>query len=539
MARNTSTLYEDILKQLNACALIVDQEGMILFANEAYSEISGFTIDEVLGQKVDDYVEGTFNKDWQGGVYLKRKEKGDLLQCLYTSPVKESSGSNHYTVLLIREFPYHGLDPLTKLPNRYLLNHQLDKSIQRAQAEGTYVAVLFMDLDRFKFVNDTLGHTYGDLLLQEAASRIRSSIGEDNLIVRLGGDEFVCVLADLSDDTKAEGYAKTIIDSFSKPFCLKDREIFVTVSIGLSVFPYDGDEGETLITNADSAMYKAKKKGRNQFEKVNINESAAAYERFLLETNLRKAIKENELTLYFQPQINIKTNEINAMEALIRWNHPEMGLISPADFIPVAEESGLILSIDDWVLRAACLKIKEWQNAGYPPVRVAINLSAAQFLQNNLIEKIDEILAETAVDPAYLELEITENMVMHDIQAAIDMLWKLKQRGIHLAIDDFGTGYSSLTYLKELPVDTLKIDRSFIKDVDSDTQSGSLTKAIITLAHDLNLKVIAEGVENIQQLALVKQQSCDTVQGFYFSRPLNDFQMVQYLKRYSHNMDAG
>jgi diguanylate cyclase (GGDEF)-like protein/PAS domain S-box-containing protein len=532
MGERTPTLYGDILKQLSVGVLIINEKGVIQFANHAYSEMSGFEMNEVLGKQVDSYLESTFHmdEDWQGEVYVKRKGKKDFLQWLYASPVKESNGNNLYTVLLIRDFHINGLDPLTKLPNRSLLSYHLSKSVKKAQEECRNLAVLFIDLDRFKFVNDTLGHAYGDLLLNAAANRIKSTIGEKNFIVRMGGDEFVCILEDLQSEAKAESYAQAIVKSFSRPFQLHDTEVFVTVSIGISIFPYDGDEEELLLSNADAAMYKAKKKGRNQYEKVKINESAGAYEKFILENSLRKALVNDELTLYFQPQINIKTDKMNSMEALIRWNHPKLGLISPGDFIPIAEESGLILLIDDWVLRNACMKIKEWLHSGLPPVRVAINLSAAQFLQkNNLVEKIESVLAETSLDPSFLELEITENMVMHDIDGAIKVLTKLKERGIHLAIDDFGTGYSSLQYLKELPVDTIKIDRSFIKDVNTNIQSASLTKAIITLAHDFHLHVVAEGVENVQQLSLVKQQSCDTVQGFYFSKPLNDEQMIQYL----------
>lgn len=538
MSLNTTYLYKDIFEQFSAGALIIDETGTILNVNEAYCQLSGFQLRDVIGNNVDSYLESAYqqNENWQGEVYIKRKEEDDILQWLYASPINGSVGTDQYTILIIRDFHITGFDPLTKLPNRFLLPQALNKSVEKAYKNGTEFAVLFIDLDRFKFVNDTLGHQYGDILLTEAAKRIQTSIGKKNLIVRMGGDEFICILEDLQNDMEAENYAKSIITAFSEPFTLKNTDIFITASIGISLFPYDGDEADILISNADSAMYQAKKKGRNQYEKVRVNESAGAFEKLILENNLRKALKENELTLYFQPQINLKTNEMNSMEALIRWHHPELGLISPGDFIPIAEETGLILLIDEWVLRTACTKMKEWQNAGFPPFRVAVNLSAAQFLQKDLIVKIDQILADTSLDPSFLELEITENMVMHDVKAAIQVLKKLKERGIHLSIDDFGTGYSSLTYLKDLPVDILKIDQSFIRDIDTNSNSSSLTKAIVSLGHDLNLKVIAEGVETNKQLSLMKQQSCDLVQGYIFSKPLNYEQTENYLNTYIHSI---
>jgi diguanylate cyclase (GGDEF)-like protein/PAS domain S-box-containing protein len=538
MSLNTTYLYKDIFEQFSAGALIIDELGTILNVNDAYCQLSGFHLRDVIGNNVDSFLESAYqqNENWQGEVYIKRKKEDDILQWLYASPINGSVGTDQYTILIIRDFHITGFDPLTKLPNRFLLPQALNKSVEKAYKNGTEFAVLFIDLDRFKFVNDTLGHHYGDILLTEAAKRIQTSIGNKNLIVRMGGDEFICIIEDLQNDMEAENYAKSIITAFSEPFKLKNTDIFITASIGISLFPYDGDEADILISNADSAMYQAKKKGRNQYEKVRVNESAGAFEKLLLENNLRKALKENELTLYFQPQINLKTNEMNSMEALIRWHHPELGLISPGDFIPIAEETGLILLIDEWVLRTACTKMKERQNAGFPPFRVAVNLSAAQFLQKDLIVKIDQILADTSLDPSYLELEITENMVMHDVKAAIQVLKNLKERGIHLSIDDFGTGYSSLTYLKDLPVDILKIDQSFIKDIDTNSNSSSLTKAIVSLGHDLNLKVIAEGVETNKQLSLMKQQSCDLVQGYIFSKPLNYEQTENYLNTYINSI---
>lgn len=524
--------YKDFVQQLNAGLLITDRTGKIVYTNPAYSELSGYKNEEVEGKRVDKYIEGDMenNKQWEGEVYIERKNGEPKLRWLYVNPIMDKTGSETYYAHIIRDFHVCGFDPLTKLPNRLLLGQKMNLALERARENDSVLAVLFIDLDRFKFVNDTLGHRSGDRLLQEAAQRIQQAVGEQNTIVRMGGDEFVCVLDRLKDEREAEIIASEVIKAFSIPFLLNNTDIFVSVSIGLSLYPYDGDDSDTLVTNADSAMYRAKKDGRNRYEKARVDVSAGAFEKLLLENSLRKAIENKELALHFQPQVNLKTDVVTAVEALVRWNHPELGMISPGDFIPIAEETGLIVPIGDWVLRTACKKVRQWHRDGLPPLRVAVNLSAVQFLQRDLVHKIDQILEETSLSPHYLELEITENMVMRDVHSAINTLKQLKKRGIHISIDDFGTGYSTLSYLKEFPVDTLKIDRSFIKDIDTNPSSVALTKAITTLAHDLQLNVIAEGVENYKQLSLVKKQSCDAVQGFYYSKPLCEEAITSFLK---------
>lgn len=524
--------YKDIVQQLAAGLLVTDKSGKIIYINPSYTSISGFGWGEIEGKRVKDLIEGKpeSNKQWEGEVYVKRRNGEQKLRWLYVNPITDKNGEEVYYAYIIRDFHVCGFDPLTKLPNRLLLGQRMNLSLEKARENDAVFAVLFLDLDRFKFVNDTLGHAAGDQLLQEAAQRIQQAIGETNTLVRMGGDEFVCVLEQLKDESEAELIARKVLGAFSSPFLLNNMDIFVSVSIGLSLYPYDGDESDTLVTNADSAMYRAKRNGRNRFEKARVDVSAGAFERLLLENSLRKAIENEELTLHFQPQVHLKTDTVTAVEALLRWNHPEIGVIPPGDFIPIAEETGLIVEIGDWVLRTACEKVKQWHQEGFPPLRVAVNLSAVQFLQKDLVHKIDTILEETSFDPCYLELEITENMVMRDVHSAIMTLKQLKERGIHISIDDFGTGYSTLSYLKEFPVDTLKIDRSFIKDIDTNPSSVALTKAITTLAHDLQLNVIAEGVENYKQLSLVKKQSCDAVQGFYYSKPVSEEEITHFLK---------
>lgn len=523
--------YKEFFDQLSAGAIVTDATGTIKKVNPYFLKISEFDAKDCLGKKIDYFLDGTYKIDssWEGEIHIKKKNGNSTLQWLYVNPINDTAGHTIFLSFILRDLRICGIDPLTKLPNRYFLTQQLSKTLNQSKVQSSLAAILFMDLDRFKMINDTLGHTYGDLLLLEAALRIEEAVGTDNFIVRMGGDEFVCVLENLQNEAEAVQYARAILEVFKKPFLLKETEIYVTVSIGISIYPFDGDDAETLLTNADSAMYRAKKSGRNQYEKARADINAAAFEKLMLENSFRKAIENDELTLYFQPQIDLKTNEVTSMEALIRWEHPDFGLISPGDFIPIAEETGLILPIGDWVIRTACHRLREWQNEGYSPVRISVNLSAAQFLQSGFIEHLDSVLRETALEPSLLELEITENIIVRDVKTAFDILHKIKERGVTISIDDFGTGYSSLSYLKDLPVDTLKIDRSFIKDIDKNANSAALTKAITTLGHELDLRVVAEGVETFKQLSIVKQQSCDVVQGFYFSKPLPSQQAVQLL----------
>lgn len=530
MEEMQTVIYKDIFEQLDTMALITDEHGIIITANSIYFTMSGFSRNEVIHQNIETFIRGTYQveKGSQSEVFVKTKDNSEFLQWLILNPI-HLKNNNSLCIWLLTDFQVSGYDPLTKLPNRFLLQQELNKAILSAKTNRSIFAVLFLDLDRFKFVNDTLGHSYGDLLLQDAALRIKEAIGNQNVIARMGGDEFVCILEGIKDESEAEQYAKIIIAAFSKTFVLKDTDIYITTSIGISVFPFDGDDVDSLVANADTAMYRAKKKGRNQYEKARADINAGGFEKLLIENSLRKALEKDELLLYYQPQINLKSNNVTSVEVLLRWEHPDLGMISPGEFIPIAEETGLIISIGEWVLRKACQTMKSWQMAGHPPLRVAVNLSARQFHQHDLVHQIKTVLTETSLEPNFLELEITENMVMSDVKNAIKVLHQLKDLGVLISIDDFGTGYSSLNYLKEFPVDTLKIDRSFIFDIDKNSNSVALTKAITTLAHDLNLNVVAEGVENYKQLSLVKQFSCDFVQGFYFSKPLSYDHFTHYL----------
>lgn len=525
-------LYKAALQQLQDGVLVINNDGKIMFANSSFINRSGYSESDILYKKANLLFPNTSintTMQWQGEIELKLKNSGIQTQWINVNPFKDENEDIKHAIIMLSNYEKSELDPLTRLPNRYLLQKQLKEILIDSQKNDRVFAVLYMDLDRFKFVNDTLGHSYGDLLLQQASERLKNSIGDGHILARMGGDEFVCILRNLQNEADAEKIAKEIISDFSQPFSLHDIEIHISTSIGISLFPYDGDDGEILLTNADSAMYRAKKKGRNQYEKANVEANAGCFERLIIENELRKALEKNELSLNFQPQLDIKHEKIIGFEALLRWNHPDLGNIPPAEIIPIAEETGLILPIGDWVLKNACLKLKEWEKAGFHSLRIAVNLSAQQFLQKNMVEKIKAVINETSINPEYLELEITEGVVIHDVDSAISVLQQLKDIGIQISIDDFGTGYSSLNYLKKLPVNTLKIDRSFIFDIDTNPSSKALTSAITTMAHDLKLNVVAEGVETYKQLSYVKKSSCDVIQGYYFSRPLKSEHVIDFL----------
>ena len=411
-------------------------------------------------------------------------------------------------------------DQLTQLPDRMLFTQQLTRSIAKSAEQDTMLGVAFLDLDRFKNINDTLGHEAGDCLLQQVAERIKSCLRGYDVVARWGGDEFTLLLFGLRSAEDVSSIAERILHRLTAPFCVKEQELYVTASLGIALAPYDGEDGQTLLRNADAAMYQAKAKGRNNyqiyFEEINAN----ARTQLNLETDLRKAVDNNELFLCYQPQVDLKTGRWIGLEALIRWRHPELGLISPGKFIPIAEETGLIEPIGQWVLEAACAQYKEWRNDGFPNLRLAVNLSAHQFHRSHLVRSIMQILKASELDPRYLELEVTESAAMHDVSAAIETLKELSNAGMQIAMDDFGTGYSSLSVLKHFPLDTIKIDRSFVMDLVDSPSDAAIASTIIALAKGLNFKVLAEGIETPEQVAVLIQMGCDHAQGYWFSHPL-------------------
>lgn len=412
-------------------------------------------------------------------------------------------------------------DKLTSLPNRQLIGIRLEQEIKHCFREDSSMAILFLDLDHFKRVNDTLGHAIGDTLLQEVAKRLLNCVRDADTVARLGGDEFTIMLTGSLDSRDISEIADNIIIELEKPFIINRHEIFIGTSIGISVFPTDGITETELFKNADTAMYRVKEQGRGTHlffeEKMNIEE----VERANLERDMRHALERNEFSLYYQPIINIKTSNIVGVEALIRWHHPSKGMIPSSKFIAIAEETGIIEKIGDWVLRTACNQLSDWEENNVILERIAVNISSRQFIQKDFEEKVSNILKETNIAADKLELEITETLLMDERVDSIKILDKLNNKNIHLSIDDFGTGFSSLSYLKRFPVNTLKIDRSFMHDVPNDDDAKSIVKSIITLAHTLNLSVIAEGIESGEQLAILYENNCDYAQGFFFSKPLS------------------
>ncbi len=411
-------------------------------------------------------------------------------------------------------------DSLTQLPNRLLLEDRISQAIGACRRADERCAVLFVDLDRFKVINDSLGHFVGDELLRAVAERLRATIRAEDTVSRLGGDEFVVLLRRVRDAENASLVARKMIEVLGAPLRIAGRELLVTPSIGVTLYPDHGATAQALINNADAAMYHVKKSGRNDARVFEAQMSTFFPDRLALEVDLRKALDRREFELHYQPKVDVRSGATTGMEALVRWRHPERGLVLPAEFIPLAEETGLIIPLGHWVLREACRQNKAWQRSGLRPMRTAINISAAQLRHEDLAEQVAVALRETGLDASYLEIEITETVVMQNAQAALAMLDRLSQMGIHLAVDDFGTGYSSLSYLKRFPLNTLKIDASFIRDISKDNSDALIVKAIIALAHSLRLQVVAEGVEDAEQLGFLQTFGSDQYQGYFHSRPL-------------------
>jgi len=418
-------------------------------------------------------------------------------------------------------------DPITQLPNRHAFNKKLAESLELASQCRGEVGLVLLDLDNFKVVNDTMGHQCGDELLRMFAQRLLETTRSADTVCRIGGDEFVVIVSRIGrTSVDVLGISKRILTVMAEPFKIGVHEFFLTASVGSSLYPWDAGDSETLIRKADAAMYSAKLKGKNTFETFMPEMDQIAQRRLALENSLRRALERNELVLHYQPQIDLRSRKVVGAEALMRWNHPEYGLVSPAEFIPVAEETGLIVALGKWALQAACQQAAAWNEAGFTSMRIAVNLSARQMRDPDLMQYIENIIRLTGLPPAQLELEITEGIMMENVHSNIKLLHGLQKEGICLAIDDFGTGYSSMAYLKRFPIDQLKIDRSFVQDIHAG--SDAIIGAILAMAHSLGISVVAEGVETEDQLHFLESMACDSVQGFYFSRPLPSDQFLAY-----------
>ncbi len=418
----------------------------------------------------------------------------------------------------IKHLAYH--DALTGLPNRLLFKDRVTVALSHAQRNNSRLAVLFLDLDRFKVINDSLGHNVGDQLLQEVSTRVQQCLRDSDTVARLGGDEFTILLPNLVNSDDAAPIAQKILDSIRAPFHLEGRELFTSTSIGISLYPEDAADAETLIKNADTAMYQAKEQGRDNYQLFNAYVNARALQRIALEHGLRRALLNEEFDVFFQPIVDLRTGVVTGMEALLRWNHPELGSVPPSTFIPLAESTGIMMPIGAWALRQACMRAKEWQDAGFRNLSLAVNLSVTQLQSVDLVQRVRAALEETGLPPDQLELEITESTAMQSPEMSLRVLSELKKLGIRISLDDFGTGHSSLAYLKRLPIDTVKIDQSFVRDIDNDPNSAAIVTAIIAMAHSLRLKVIAEGVEQEEQAMFLRRYGCDLMQGFLFTKPV-------------------
>lgn len=421
-------------------------------------------------------------------------------------------------------------DALTGLPNRLLLADRIQSEVNRVARYGKFAALLFMDIDNFKRVNDTLGHAAGDDLLKAVAQRLCACLRPDDLVARYGGDEFAAVVSDLSSIENIVVVIHKLYAGFDMPLRAGAQEIFVTFSMGIAIYPQDGESSEILSKNADTAMYRAKAQGHAQYQFYAPDMNARGQELLLLETDLRRALTHQEFALYYQPQFDVRRNRIESFEALLRWRHPTRGLVTPLDFIPMLEDTGLIVPVGEWVLRQACAHARACRAAGYPLFRIAVNVSARQFAEASFVDMVRRVLKEESVQPEMLELEITENIVMREVQAAQETLSALDAIGVRLAVDDFGTGYSSLAYLKRFPLDVLKIDRCFVQGLPGDANDAAISEAGISLAHRLGLQVVAEGVETQAQSDFLRACQCDMLQGYLFSRPVPGEEMRRFLK---------
>lgn len=557
--RQSEEKYRLITENTTDMISVIDREGNFLYLSPSHETVLGYDIrnvgvnnllawiEEEDREIMVEAIQHTFSarKSRQIEYRLRTFEQKCIWVETTITPVMSESGNVRKLVLVCREITerkkseqtihhlaYH--DTLTDLPNRRLFVQYLSKELNQAKRVGSKLAVLFLDLDRLKDINDTWGHDVGDLILLEASKRLKSCTRKHDMVARLGGDEFTIVLPNITGRDEVEGIVFRLQSELRKPLEVAGQSFTLSMSIGIAMFPEDGEQTDDLLKRSDTALYVVKSRGRNGYEFFDPTMEVKTLERILMENELRKAIAQEHFEIYYQPKKDLSTGKLTGMEALVRWIHPELGVIPPNRFIPIAEETGMIIELGEWILRRACQQNKRWQEEGFPPLKVSVNLSARQLHQKNLVEVIEAILQETGLDPQWLELEITESVLVK-LEEAITILHAIRESGVQISIDDFGTGYNSFSYIKHLPIDTIKIDASFIQDIHQNQESQAIVKAIVTIAESLNLNVIAEGVELLDQVAALSENGCDQGQGYLFSKPLPTRDFEHYLLAVQNN----
>lgn len=538
--------------------MVTDANSVILRVNQVFTKITGYSADELVGKTPRVFKSWRHDQafyramweaisstgSWQGEIWDRRKTGEEYPKWLTITAVKDAQGNvTHYIGTqrdlteqkkaedTIKELAYS--DSLTGLPNRFSLHERLEQALSLAERNKNQLAVMLIDLDNFKTINDTLGHSTGDQLLIQVAQRLSSAVRQSDLVARLGGDEFVVVLPDIDSPTDAASVADKILTAVSAAYPIAGQELRTSPSIGICLYPGDATQSEELIKKADVAMYHAKSNGKNNYQFFRDEIQAAAVKRIALEADLRKALEQQQFVLYYQPQLDLRTGHLSGVEALVRWQHPERGLVPPNDFIPIAEETGLILPLGDWVLEQACRQLATWHANGLNHVRMSVNLAASQFADPRLPLRIEEVLAQTGLPASSLDLEVTESMTMASPEDAAAMMRVLTGQGLSFSMDDFGTGYSSLTYLKMFPIRTLKIDRSFVKGIETDQSDADICDVTVLLAHKLGLDVVAEGVETEAQLKYLFSIGCEKIQGYLISKPLPADQAEAFIRNNS------
>lgn len=555
------------VEQTSSLIIITDAEGIIEYVNPTVSQVTGYAPYELIGKKPDIFKSGkmddqqykvlwetiTSGKEWHGEFCNKKKSGEFYWEAASISPIKDENGViTHFVAVKediterknmeekLRRQAYY--DALTGLLNRRAFEDSLRSTLSHAQRNRQKFCVMFMDLDRFKLINDTLGHQAGDVLLKEVAERLKSILRQDDIIARLGGDEFTILLTDIKNSQTAAKVAKKVLELFKASFSINGHEFYITASIGICIYPSDGEDVQTLMKNADAAMYRSKELGRNgyQFYKTEMNERAV--EMLEYEKEFRIALQQDEFKLFYQPQLELETGKIVGLEALVRWNHPDKGVLKPREFLRFIEDSSLIVSLIEKILQTVHRQSRQWQQKGFASLCVHINLSAFSFYLLNIDEIVSNVIKNSETEPCHLGLEIGEEMILKDFEHSFAALQRLREMGIHLTIDDFGVGYSSLMNLRQLPVSTLKIDKSFTRNIPDNPDDAAVAAAIITLAHSLKYKVIVEGVEDQKQLEFLKMQQCEMIQGYLVSKPLSaqDFEnfMIQHENLFVNRISA-